>query len=218
MGKHSRVLIILALFVLFPKTVSASSHSCTNEEKVYWKNLAQNVVVSYDAITDNNKVKFTITFSNLTKDLEIYDLDNQKWYSTTKKEYTINKSKDNKTYRFDIYTKDEFCGRVASYTVYASIPAYNKYQNDKLCKGIEEYKLCQKWASVSYDYDTWKSKVEEYRKSLIKDDNKEEKNNNYSILEKIVDVYGDIYYIVLPAIVIVGVISIYIYNKKRELF
>ena len=85
-------------------------------------------------------------------------------------------------------------------------------------KGIEEYKLCQKWASVSYDYDTWKSKVEEYRKSLIKDENKEEKKNNYSILEKIVDVYGDIYYIVLPAIVIVGVISIYIYNKKRELF
>lgn len=218
MRDYSKFIFLIILFMLFPTYVNASEHGCTNEEKVYWKNLAQNVVASYDAVTTDNKVKFTITFSNLTKDLEIYDLDNKKWYSTTKSEYTITKTNDNKTYRFDIYTKDNFCGRVSSYTLYASIPAYNKYQNDKLCDGIEDYKLCQKWVSVSYSYDVWKEKVQAYKDSLVEDNKPNGKESTTSILEKIIDIYSDIYYIVLPAIVIVGMISIYIYNKKRELF
>ena len=58
--------------MLFPTYVNASEHGCTNEEKVYWKNLAQNVVASYDAVTTDNKVKFTIKNKKLAKKKKLY--------------------------------------------------------------------------------------------------------------------------------------------------
>lgn len=218
MRTYSKVLFLLVLFVLCPIKVLAGKYSCTNEEKVYWKNLAKNVAVSYDAVVSGSTVKFTITFSNMTKDLEIYDQDNQKIYSTNKNEYTITKTHDNKTYRFDIYSKDRMCGRVSSYTTYAAIPAYNKYQNDVLCKGIESYKLCQKWVSVEYSYDVWKQKVQSYRDSLKVEREPIGKKEHTSLLEKIVDIYSNTYYIFLPILAISCMIGIYIYNKRRELF
>jgi hypothetical protein len=218
MREYSKIVMIFAFLMLCPYKVFASEHACTNEEKVYWKNLAQNVTVSYDAVTSGDTVKISITFSNLTKDLEIYDLDNQKWYSTSKSEYTITKSKSNETYRFDIYSKDEMCGRVSSYTLYANIPAYNQYQSDPICSGIEDYTLCQKWLNNQYSYEDWKAKVQAYKDSLVVETEDTVTERATSIAEKIVDIYGKVYYIVLPIIIVGGAVIIYVYNKKRELF
>lgn len=216
MRKYGKCLMLLILFVLYPKTVNAS---CSNEEMTKWKSLAQNVTISYDAVEKNGKVSFTITFSNMNKDLEIYDSSSQKMLTSTKNEFTITKNKDNQTYRFDIYTKHEYCGRVSLYTIYADIPAYNQYHNDMICDGVEEYALCKKWALIKYSYSEWKEKVQAYKDSLIPTEEETPiEAQKESLLEKIIDIYSDVYYIVLPIIIVVGMVTIYVYNKKRELF
>lgn len=216
MKKYSKVLILLILFVLCPRKVSAT---CSNEEMTLWRQLAQNVTVSYDAVEKDGKVMFSITFANMNKDLEIYDLDNQKFYSSKKSEITITKNKDSHTYRFDLYSKDKYCGRISLYSVYADIPAYNPYHKDEVCKGIEDYALCKKWALIKYSYEDWKDKVISYKESLIpKEEEVKEKKKHIGIIEKIVDIYGDTYYIILPIVILGGIVWIYVYNKKRELF
>ena len=216
MKKYGKFLMLLGLFVMLPITVKAE---CTDEEMAKWKSLAQNVNVSYDAVEKNGKTNFSITFSNLTRDLEIYDSDNKKMYSTSKKEYVITKTKASKTYRFDIYAKHDYCGRVSLYTIYADIPPYNKYHKDDICLGIENYSLCQKWVLIKYSYDDWKLKVKQYKDSLnIEVEDKPSSEKVESLIEKIVDIYSKIYYIIFPVIIFVGILTIYVYNKKREFF
>jgi hypothetical protein len=187
---------------------------------VKWKSLAQNITYSYDAIESNNNVTVKITFSNFVKGLYIKDTKSDKnYYYNNSSELTLSGYKPNNSYRFEIYTNDQYCKFNLLYTLYVVVPWYNQFQHDEICEGIEEYTLCQKWINNQYSYEDWKKKVQAYKDSLIANDEENIQNEREtSILEKIIDVYGNIYFIVLPIIIIVGGATIYVYNKKHDLF
>lgn len=217
MKKYSRMFILLVLFILFPKNVKAIA--CENEDMVKWQSLAKNLTISYDAVEKNGQVDFAVTFSNMQKGLIVLDTKTGKKYSYTKPEFTISGLKAKASYRYEIYTSEDSCDHTLLFTLYANVPAYNSYYKDAVCEGIETYELCKKWKDVVYDYDEWKAKVIEYKNSLDKKgDDLDDPEKNKTWIEKIIEGYGKIYYILLPIIIVVGSIIIYVYNKKRDLF
>lgn len=85
------------------------------------------------------------------------------------------------TYRIDIIGKTKTCNDVLK-TISLKLIKYNKYSEDPLCKGIEEFVLCQPTYEKDIDYDTFVSRVNTYKKTK---QNKidEEKNNQKEISE-----------------------------------
>lgn len=218
MMKYSKLIILLVLFVLCPKNVDALL--CPNDEKVKYQEMAKNIAYTYDAKEVKGKTVFSVTFSNMPSSLALMNPIGGKWYYSKGKDLTISNLETNKNYRYDVYvTGDTGCTDIVLYTLNIVLPSYNKYHSDPACEGIENYKLCQKWANVNYSYEEWKIKIQEYKDSLIPEEEvKTSKEKRMSLIEKIIDVYADVYYIVFPIIIIICIIWIYVYNKRRELF
>ncbi len=217
MKKYRKLFVILVVFIFCPKNVKALL--CENIDKVRYQDLAKNISYSYDAVEKNGNVKFTVTFSNIPKQFAIKNVNRNEWYSYKGSELKISNLESNKNYRFDIYVEsDDGCDNISLYTFNINLPYYNKYYTDSLCKGIEQYKLCQKWVNTQYTYEEWKKQVNKYRDSLNERNKKEDEKNTKSWIEKIIELYGQTYYIILPLVIIIGGIIIYVYNKKRDLF
>lgn len=217
MKKYKKFFVILVVFIFCPKNVRALL--CENIDKVRYQDLAKNISYSYDAVENNGTVKFTVTFSNIPKQFAIKNVNRNEWYSYKGSELKIANLESNKNYRFDIYVEsDDGCDNIAMYTLNVNLPYYNKYYTDSLCRGIEQYKLCQKWVNTQYTYEEWKKQVNKYRDSLNESNKKEDEKNTKSWIEKIIELYGQTYYIILPLVIIIGGIIIYVYNKKRDLF
>ena len=218
MKKCSKWIILLVLFVLCPKNVDALS--CTNAKKVNYQDMAKNIAYSYDAKDVTGTSVFTLTFSNVPKSLALRNARTGKWYFSKNNEIVITNLKANLSYRYDVFAVDgQGCDNIALYTLNIILPYFNKYYSDPLCSGIEEYELCQKWANIKYSYEDWKIKVKAYKDSLIpKEETLTPEEERMNLIERIVDIYGDIYYIIFPIIIVVGMTWIYLYNKKRELF
>ncbi len=217
MKNYGKIVVFIALFLFCPRSIKALL--CENVDKVRYQDLAKNISYSYDAIEKNGNVKFTITFSNIPKNFAIKHVALNQWFGYKGNELKIENLEPNKSYRFDIFVEEgEGCDNIVMYTINISLPFYNKYYKDPLCEGIESYKLCQKWVQTDYSYEEWKKQVNKYRDSKEETIVKEEEKKNNSWIEKIIEVYGNIYYIVLPLIIGIGGIIIFIYNKKRDLF
>lgn len=217
MNRISKIIVLLTLFIVCP---SVKALSCTNAKKVKYQDMARNIAYTYDAKDVKGESVFTLTFSNIPSSLALRNARTGKWYYPKNNEITISNLNPRFNYRYDVFAVDnKGCNNIALYTINIILPSFNKYYSDELCKGIENYELCQKWANIKYSYEEWKNKVNEYKESLIpkeKELTKQEKNQK--LLEKIVDAYGKVYYIILPLIITLGSIGIMIYNKKRELF
>lgn len=218
MKRYRKLFILLVLFVLVPMNVNALM--CQNSDKVKYQDMARNIAYSYDSIDKNGRVLFTLTFTNVPTALALRNARSGNWYFSKGQDIVITNLEEAGRYRYEVYAIDgQGCDNISLFTFNILLPYYNKYHTDILCDGIEGYELCQKWLNNQYSYEDWQKKVFAYRKSLIVEPPKTEgKTHIYTTIEKIVDFYGKIYYIVLPVIIIGGMLTIYIYNKKRELF
>ena len=78
------------------------------------------------------------------------------------------------SYKFNIYGNTSSCKDEFVLTLYKTTPGYNSYSTDELCKGIEEFELCQKWRTAPITYDKFKELVLKYKKekepNIITDD------------------------------------------------
>ena len=64
----------------------------------------------------------------------------------------------------------ETCDDVLKTTI-LKLPKYNKYSEDPLCEGIEEFDLCNSTYDKEIDYDTFVSRVETYKRTKNKNEN-----------------------------------------------
>ena len=211
--KKKLLIFLVSFFAFVP---SSSALMCSNELKVEYQNMAKNISVNYEYIETNDDVTFTIKFSNIPEGFSIHDYKQGITYNYSGSELVIPAEK-NKSYSFNIYYPDTPCHMEVLYKHYITIPAYNKYYKDELCKGIEDYKLCSKWLNITYSYDEWKTKIINYKKSIKQD---EQKNDTYekTMIDKIIEFYSDYYMFILPGVIIVCCTGIYLYNKKHDLF
>ena len=169
----------------------------------------------------NDEVLFTITIYNLRPNQYVIDIINNKRYDygynkDNESEIVIENITESGVYKFEVYSKDNTCNENALNTLYVTLPTYNKYYKDNLCKGIESYKLCQKWFGTSISYDRFKKEIENYKNTLNQEDDFEEEKEE-TFFDYLINLYINTYYIVLPLFIILLLIPIYsIYQKKYK--
>lgn len=211
----NKLLICLVSFFIFIS--SSKALMCGNEVKVKYQEMAKNISINYEYVETDNDITFNIKFSNIPETFIIVDEKNGVTYNYSSSELIIPNVNKNTSYKFNILKEDDFCSYVIFYTHYINIPAYNYYYKDEICNGIEDYKLCNKWLNVNYNYDEWKEKVINYKNSLnIEDEIIETQEEN--IFDKIINFYAKYYMYVLPSLIIMCCVSIYLYNRKHDLF
>ena len=200
----------LLFLVFFPSIAKAE---CEDSEIIRLQKLAKNVTTSY--VYDEDKGRFTITLSNLTKDLIVYSNDNGVEYSVNGDLNLDNLFSGKHSY--EIYASNILCKDEELATKNISLPYRNPYYNSKECKGIENYSYCNKWTDNSISYEIWLKKVTNYKKNIKMKDNTNSKKTSTinKIFKQIGKFYGRYYLIILP-IVIAALAGFIFYKNKKD--
>jgi len=139
--------------------------------------IINNVNIHYEYTIINNNPQFTITLTNLTNDLMVYDnqtkisycnLNRCKGRFTNELKITTNKSG---SYRFDFYNLS-CSGSLGHKTI--SLPKYNPYYKDELCEGLSNYKQCKRWSGYSADRKTFENDIKEIKEEIERNNKKDE--------------------------------------------
>lgn len=220
--KNKILFLICALMFLIIPTQAKAEDECSNQLAARYRNIASNVNVSTTYREDNGNITFQVIITNLTPEIQIYDLSKRTYYQygqnpANPSEVVIDGYQPGMSYRFVAYTKEiGDCEYGELYTYYANTPSYNPFYNDEVCKDVKEYKLCQKWLKTSMSHEDFVKRVTEYKKSL-------ESKNNAKVKEteipgfNIAQFLSDYYYIFLVIIILFAVGAIY-WNEKRDTF
>ena len=210
-----KIIRFLILLLLIPIT-KISALNCSYSEIADLKKLATNVNVTYDYVEKNNDAVFNIVLSNLNDKFYFIDSTNYKKYKYTKDEIKISGYKSGDSIKYNFYSSQ--CNDEALYTLRINLPTYNKYYKDSLCKGIEDYSLCQKWSSHNLTYDKFVEKVSKYKESLNKEnEKKDDEEINFTIIQIIIQFLLDYYLYFILFIVVLFIIK-YIIRKKDNIY
>ena len=213
--KNKKIIIFSLLLLLFSLPVYADT--CTVTDKMNLKKLAGFIDITYYPYDEGNDVRFNLIVTNASDFMfasdknDVYDSMNKNGEND---EIRISNLIPGESYMFHFYAKDTNCFGTEIYNKKITLPNYNKFYNDAVCNGKEEFYLCNKWKEHNLSYDEFVKKVNEYQKS---------ETNVIQVQEETVKGFWDIllevylkYYwaILIPIIVIL--ISFIIYLKKKD--
>lgn len=207
---------IVFLIVLFAIPFSAKAE-CSYSDKVRLQKLAGNVNFGYRYKETQYTITFDVTVSNLTNSIYMVEYSSGKRYYANNQDFTISGYQPGRTIRFDFYAKDSSCIEGIIFTNYVTLPSYNPYYNSDVCKGIEDFKLCQKWLKHNMTYQEFYTGVMNYKNSQAEKPKEEEKNKNSFDWEVIVKFWSKYYIFILLGIIVTCGIVIYQYDKKSNL-
>lgn len=201
---------LLLLVLIFPISVKAA---CTSGELTRLKNFSSNVNTYYDY--NEQESKFNVTVYNLSNELKIVNKNDNNVYQTNDKLGQINIGNLNpgENIILGVYPKDGECNDYRIRTIYVTLPYYNKYYTDEVCKNNSS-NLCSKWVNTSgYTYEEFVSKVKkEQQQEEVITPEPEPVVNKYGFF----DFLGDFYIPILLFIIISGSIAIYFLDKKNK--
>lgn len=217
MKNNKYTIALLSLLMLYPNTIYAA---CTNDELNHFKEIAKDYKITYEfnketkkyAVSfyspEPNRYEYTIhaegeNFSGCEypSDLEM------NCSSVTPNEYLV-----------EIIGQTKECDAVLK-TIDLLLPNYNKYSEDPICLGIEDFVLCQPTYDKEIDYDTFVSRVNTYKKTLSKTEIKDDNNqvNDNKILTYIKNNLFEIITIsAFTIMVIITIVLTIITSKKRR--
>lgn len=210
-------IFIVCLFI-FPIVTNAAS-SCNTATMSNISSLANNVNIVYEVDSSSKVPVFTITLSNLTSDMIVFDKNLGKTYkgfANTGSEISI-KTKTSGSYSFVIYSK-QCKEQVATKSV--SLPTYNVYYGDKLCDGLDTCEVCQKWYGSNSDRQTFERGIQECKKkqNVVVEEEEEHTKQERSWYETIADIFLKYWWaIIILMIIIIGIYyAIRTKQKKNE--
>lgn len=213
-----KIIIVFILLLLIPIT-KVEGARCTYSEIARLKKIASNVNISYDYVENDSSVTFKVTLNNLNDEIYFIDQSNYRKYNYTRDELTISNYRSGQTIRYVFYATDPECSSEPLYTARVVLPTYNIYYKDEVCKGVENYSLCQKWSSHNLTYTDFVKKVNDYKNSLIVPEQPEEPTtpNELSLIQLIINFLLD-YYIYIIAILSLALIGLLYIRKKDDIY
>ena len=211
---------VICLFLLLFIPSNFVDAKCMYDDIANLKKLASNVNYSYEYKISNDDAVFNITLTNLVNDIYFVDTNKNITYKNKKGELVLKNYKSGDTIVYNFYPNDPDCLNTSLYTIRIVLPKYNKFYIEQICKGAEEYSLCQKWSSHNYDLLTFYDKVDQYKKNKNQaNDNDTPKDvDNNSLLHYITIFLVNYYYILILLIGGTIVIITYIRNKKNSIY
>lgn len=211
MIKNKIIILIISLSLFMPSTIYAD---CTKEEINNFKKIEDDYKITYEF---NKETKlYTLTFYSPNPELYDFTIDESFLPNCTEIDNTtINCSNIYYgDYNFEVVGVTEECN-MSFKKIKLSLPKYNKYSEDPLCEGIEEFVLCQPTYDKDIDYDTFVSRVNSYKKNHQKIENdkeiKEEVKEQNEIIKYIKD---NLFQIIIITIFIILVIITIILTAK----
>lgn len=163
---------IIYTIVLFLICITNTYAACTEEAIKEFKKLEDKYTVKYEY---NKPTKdYTLTFYFADTDKYTYQVDER----LQEMEYIEFNDTNFKTivkepgeYKINVTGFFENCYGVLK-IINLKLPKYNKYSEDPICKGIEEFVLCNPAYDKEIDYDSFVSRVNTYKKSKNKEPEK----------------------------------------------
>ncbi len=213
-----KLCVFMACLFIFPLITNAAS-SCNAQTMSNISSLANNVNIVYEVDTSSKTPIFTITLTNLTSDMIVFDRNASKTYkgfANTGSEMSV-RTKMSGSYSFIIYSK-QCKEQVATKSV--SLPTYNVYYGDKLCDGLDQCDACQKWYGSNSDRKKFEQSVQECKRkqnAVIEAEEKPVKQAQ-AWYESIAKIFLDFWWaIIILMIVIIGIYyAIRAKQKKNE--
>lgn len=168
MHKLKYILFSFILLTLLPLSVKADCQSDFKAIEDQFK-----VTYTYDINTD----EFTITLINPNFHTYSYLFDelyesSERVVENEKITATIKKYKKT-SYTYSIYGIKGECSLQKLKEETIELKKYNKYAESDLCKGNEDFALCQKDYDKQISNETFESRLETYKQSVQKNDDKE---------------------------------------------
>lgn len=221
-----KIIYYIILSILFAIPISTKALNCNVKELVKFQQLASNIVSSYDYIeTFNEKDKygsiiFNVKLSNINEKFYVVD------GTTNKKNYAINNELNimnvhaNSSLTYTVYVKDGECAGSKLLTLYVNLPPYNKYYKDELCKGLENYKICNRWVKVNLTEKEFINTVKKYKEKPVLIEQPVKKKTFEDIFAAIIDFLDRNKLKIFAPIIIIsaGLIIYLLYMKKKDEF
>lgn len=213
MKKKKKILLTIISFIAFTSKTYAE---CTNEEVNAFKKISNEYKVTYEMNTESKLYnltfydpapdKYTFVINGATDgDFSIHDNNNYQYLGLSPGEYTVT-----------IEGVTNTCKDVLK-TINLSLPKYNKYTEDPLCKGIEEFVLCQPTYDKDIDYETFKQRVEVYKKTKTENNIKtDDINKNNAIVNYFKNNIGQISLFTISLVLVIIVITLIAKRQKKS--
>jgi len=212
--------IVIFLLALLVPIVKADGFYCKYSDLAKYKWLASNINTYYEYYETENEITFSINIVNMNEDLYIIDTTNNKRYNYKSNEFQISGYVPGQLVKYNVYTDKNNCSGELLYTIRVKLPDYNPYYKDNICDGMDNYIYCQKWYRHNLNYDSFIKKVQDYKESLKKDIVDEEPivDEEYGIIQILIQIWIEYYYIFLISIILVCGVTIYVTNKKSNIY
>lgn len=202
----------LLVSVMFPLKIQAY---CTFKDKTKLMRQASNISSTY--LFDENSKTFNIILNNIPNQFTIRDTTKEDRYNAINQEINLKGYQPGESYRFEVYSENSDCIFDSLRSIYITLPTYNTNYTNPLCKGLEEYSICQKWGKYIPNQNDFKKEINRIRKAESDQNKKESENEKASILTQFIQIVQKYYYIEIPVIIILLVIVMYKQNKKGKL-
>ena len=214
MNKLKQLVIAPILFVLLPNAIYAD---CTPEEKKHFSEIEKEYTVSYEYKRDEES--YTINLYNPEPDNYDYVLYGSETLRTNCREINKNEATcenlPNVNYYFEIIGITDTCDSTLK-EIYLDLSKQNKYWNDPLCEGIEDFVLCQPTYDKEIDYDTFVSRVNTYKKTKQREATKEEEGKKSNgVIDKVTNFLKEnLFQIIISVVFVIAIVVTVILTAK----
>lgn len=193
--------------MLFLTSITSTHAACTQEEINNFKKIEDEYTVKYEF--NNTNKTYNIYFNSKQSDKYYYQIYSEKELECSIVNDTTVKCINFPPGKYDIDIKGvtNTCKDVLK-EMTLNLPEYNKYSEDPLCEGIEEFVLCSPTYNKEIDYDTFVSRVNTYKRTKKEKQNEEteqkvEVEEKNEFLEKTVNYIKDNLVTIIIAVFIV---------------
>ena len=191
--------------------------SCSEEELKHFERIKEKYKIEYNI--DKETGYYTLILHNPDPTKYTYEIKGL----NTSIDCDISTTTDSKCtyippdgYSINVIGNTETCNSILKRS-FLRLQKYNKYSEDPICNGIEEFVLCQETYDKEIDYETFVSRV-----NIYKEQKSNKNNNNKKIIDikKIKEYIEDNLYevIVIATFVVLVIITIIItiINTKKS--
>lgn len=210
---YLKIVFLLVLFAI-PWNVNAA---CSYNERVRLQNLVHHVDFNYQYNETQYALTFDITVANLTNEIYMIDRSTGKRYDSNNQDFVISGYTPGQTIYFDFYAKNSECFTKSIFINHVVLPSYNGYYKDPLCKGKEYLKVCQKWLKHNMSYKEFRTSVLNFKDPVQEEKEAKKEEKEEIDWETVIAFWADYYLYILLAIIIIGILVMYFYDKKSDI-
>lgn len=211
MKKQIYLITLISLFLLLPKLSYAD---CKEEVIERFSEIENHYVITYELDKENMNYNLTLKKDESNDYVYIIQPDNFECKKETETTDICSNVQPG-TYTVKIMSFNNNCNVIVKETT-IDLPEHNKYYDDPLCNGIEEFILCQPTYDKSISYEDFVSRINTYKNSKAKKEKQEIANKNDNKINEYIAKNYQILSISIAGFIAIVLIIILIVKKIKK--